>query len=199
MYTLIGTPKTRAFRVMWMLNELGADYELNPLPPRDPALTSLNPSGKVPVLIDGADAIIDSVAICQYLADKHGRFTFPAGTIKRAHQDSFTQFAMDDVESTLWTAAKHTFVLPKELRVQDVKKACRYEFDRAMGFLAQRLDGKHYVMGDEFTVPDLLLGHCSSWASSSGWTIPEGNLTAYFDRIKARPAHIKSKAQRDAA
>ena len=104
MYKLIGSPKTRAFRVMWMLNELGLEYQLDPLPPRDPSLTALNPSGKVPVLIDGPDAIIDSVAICQYLADKHGRFTFPAGTVKRAHQDSFTQFAMDDVESTLWTA-----------------------------------------------------------------------------------------------
>lgn len=134
MYKLIGSPKTRAFRVLWMLNELGLDYQLDPLPPRDASLTAINPSGKVPVPIDGPDAIIDSVAICQYLADKHGRFTFPAGTVKRAHQDSFTQFAMDDVESALWTAAKHTFVLPKELRVEDVKKACRYEFVRAMGF-----------------------------------------------------------------
>ena len=199
MYKLIGSPKTRAFRVMWMLNELGLDYELDPLPPRDPALIAINPSGKVPVLIDGADAIIDSVAICQYLADKHGQFTLEAGTIGRAHQDSFTQFAMDDVESTLWTAAKHTFVLPKELRIEDVKKACRYDFDRAMGVLAQRLGDRHYVMGDAFTVPDLLLGHCSSWAANIGWTVPEAKLNAYFERIKARPAHVASKAQRDAA
>ncbi len=63
------------------------------------------------------DAVFDSVAICQFLADRHGHLTFKAGTIERAHQDSFTQFAVDDIESALWTAAKHTFVLPEEYRV----------------------------------------------------------------------------------
>ena len=111
-----------------------ARVEIDPLPPRDPALTVINPSGKVPVLIDGADAIIDSVAICQYPAEKHGRFTFPAGTVKRGQQDSFTQFAMNDIEGPLWTAAKHTFVLPKELRIEDVKKSCRYDFDAPSAF-----------------------------------------------------------------
>ena len=199
MYKLIGSPKTRAFRVMWMLNELDIPYTLDPAPPRDASLAAVNPSGKVPVLMDGNDAIIDSVAICQYLADKHGQFTFPAGTIKRAQQDSFTQFATDDVESSLWTSVKHTFVLPKELRVEDVKKACRYDFDRAMTALSQRLGDRAYVMGDGFTVPDLLLGHCGGWAASIGWTIPEGNVSAYIARVRSRPGFVKAMAIRDAA
>ena len=58
----------------------------------------------------------------QYLADKHGKMTFKPGTIDRAHQDSFTQFAVDDVESPLWFAAKHSFALPEEYRVADVKR-----------------------------------------------------------------------------
>lgn len=199
MYKLVGSPKTRAFRVLWMLEELGLAYTVVPTAPRDPSLAALNPSGKVPILIDGEDAIIDSVAICQYLADKHGRFTSPAGTIKRAQQDSFTQFATDDVESCLWTTAKHTFVLPKELRTEDVQKACRYDFDRAMSALSQRLGDNDYVMGDAFTVPDLLLGHCGGWARSIGWPLPEGNVTAYFDRVRSRPAYVKAKAIREAA
>ena len=199
MYKLIGSPKTRAFRVMWMLNELDIPYTLDPAPPLDASLAAVNPSGKVPVLMDGNDAIIDSVAICQYLADKHGQFTFPAGTIKRAQQDSFTQFATDDVESSLWTSVKHTFVLPKELRVEDVKKACRYDFDRAMTALSQRLGDRAYVMGDGFTVPDLLLGHCGGWAASIGWTIPEGNVSAYIARVRSRPGFVKAMAIRDAA
>ena len=197
MYKLMGSLKTRAFRVMWMLNELGLEFEVDPVPPRDPALIAINPSGKVPVLIDGADAIIDSVAICQYLADKHGHFTFPAGTVKRGQQDSFTQFAMDDIEGPLWTAAKHTFVLPKELRVEDVKKACRWDFERAIGVLSQRLGDREFVMGETFTVLDLLLGHCGGWAKAIGWEIPDGKAGAYFDRIRERPAYLKSKAQRD--
>lgn len=199
MYTVIGTAKTRAFRVLWMLEELGQPYTHVPTPPRDASLAALNPSGKVPVLMDGTDAVIDSVAICQYLADKHHQFSFPAGTIARARQDSFTQFAVDDVESPIWTAAKHTFVLPKELRVEDVKKACQFDFDRAMTALSARLGDRTYVMGDGFMVPDLLLGHCLGWGKSMGWTIPEGNVTAYLARIRARPAFQKAWTLREAA
>lgn len=199
MYKVIGSPKTRAFRVIWMLNELGLEYSIDPLPPRDAKLTAINPSLKVPVLEVDGEYIIDSVAICQFLADKHGRFTFPAGTIARARQDSFTQFSTADVESSLWTAAKHTFVYPVELRVEDSKKAARFDFDRDMTALSQRLGDQQFVMGEGFTVPDLLLGHCLGWGRSMGWTNPPGNLTAYADRIRARDAYKAAIAARDAA
>jgi len=199
MYKVVGSPKTRAMRVIWMLNELGETFELDPVLPRDKALGHINPSLKVPVLHDGGDTIIDSVAICQYLADKHGKLTFPAGTIKRAHQDSFTQFAVDDVELCLWVAAKHTFALPEEYRVPDVKRACKYDFDRAMSALSLRLGERTYVMGETFTVPDLLLGHCSGWAASTGWTPPQDNVAAYFKRVRERPAFLKAMALREAA
>ena len=194
MYTVIGAPRTRAIRVIWMLEELGQAYTVDPAKPRDAAVSAINPSGKVPVLMDGNDAIIDSVAIVQYLADKHQMLTHKAGTIARAHQDSFTQFCVDDVESCLWTAAKHTFVLPAELRVEGAKTASQFLFDRAMGHFAQRLGDNAYVMGDTFTVPDLLIGHCAGWAASMGWVIPEGNVSAYVARVRGRPAFLKATA-----
>lgn len=199
MYTLIGSYKTRAFRVAWMLNEIGETFENIPSPPRDPNLADINPSLKVPILKDGDDYIIDSVAIIQYLADKHGKLTAKAGTIQRAHQDSFTQFAVDDVELSLWVAAKHSFTLPKELRVPDVKRACIYDFDRAMKSLSVRLADRAYVAGDAFTVPDLLLGHCAMWAAAINWTIPSGNVADYIARIHARPAYQATIAARTAA
>lgn len=196
MYTVVGTLKTRAFRVVWMLEELGQPYTIEAVPPRAAKLAAINPSRKVPVLKDGDEAIIDSVAICQYLADKHGRLTFPAGTIVRAHQDSFTQFVVDEIESALWTAAKHTFILPEELRVDAVKPACKYDFDRAMVHLGARLGDRDYVMGDTFTVPDLIAGHCAGWAKTMGWAVPEGPVGAYFGRVNARPAALKVQAMR---
>lgn len=199
MYTLIGSLKTRAFRVAWMLNELGQTFEHDPSPPRNPKLADINPSLKVPVLKDGDEAIIDSVAICQYLADKHGQLTFPAGTISRAHQDSFTQFSVDDVELSLWVAAKHSFALPEELRVPDVKRACQFDFDRAMTALSTRLADRQFVMGEKFTVPDLLLGHCAMWARAIGWAIPDGNVADYVARVHARPAYLKTHEMRKAA
>lgn len=197
MYTVIGTPKTRAIRVIWMLEELGQPYSIDPVPPRDTKLTAVNPSGKVPVLKVGDDHVIDSVAILQYLADKHGALTHSAGTIPRAHQDSWTQFAVDDVESPIWTAAKHTFVLPKELRCEDAKKSAKYDFDRAMTTFSQRLGDKSYVMGDTATVPDLLLAHSCGWAKTMGWSIPEGNVSAHSARTLSRPAALRAFAKRE--
>ena len=172
---------------------------MDPTGPRDPKLFEINPSLKVPVLKDGDDYIIDSVAIIQYLADKHGQLTAKAGTIQRAHQDSFTQFAVDDVELTVWVAAKHSFALPAELRVPDVKRACVFDFDRAMKSLSVRLADRPYVMGENFTVPDLLLGHCAMWATGIGWTIPAGNVAEYVARIHARPAFQATLSARKAA
>lgn len=197
MYTVIGSPKTRAFRVVWMLEELAQPYEIEPTLPRDASLAEINPSLKVPVLKDGEDYIIDSTAILQYLADKHKLFTYPAGTVQRAHQDSFTMFAVDDVESGLWQASKHTFAIPEEYRVPDAKRAAQWDFDRAMKTMSQRLGTKTYVMGDDFTVPDLILGHCGGWARAMNWDIPPGNVADYVARVRARPAFVRATAARD--
>lgn len=193
MYKLIGSPKTRCMRVVWMLEELGVDYEIDPAPPHSEPILAVNPSGKVPALLAGDDVIIDSAAICQYLADKHGRFTFPAGSIERAQQDSWMHYALDDVDSVLWFNAKNTFILPEELRSETARQACRHDFDKAMAVLETRLGANRYVMGDDFTVPDLLLGHCAGWAvNGAGWAISSKAVAAYFERVRSRPACLRA-------
>jgi len=196
MYKLIGTPAARPFRVLWALEELGQAYEITPAKPQSKEALQYNPAGKVPVLIDGDDAIIDSVAIVQYLADKHDDLTYPAGTIKRAQQDSFTHFACDDIDGILWTMAKNTFVLPENVRATDVRKSCEYDFALSMTVLEQRLGENDFVMGDRFTVPDLLIGHCAGWAQNAKFLIPEGKITNYIERIRKRQAFIRSNSIR---
>ena len=75
MYTIIGTAKSRSFRVLWMLEELGQAYRHVPANPHGEGVVEFNPAGKVPVLIDDGTPITDSTAILTYLADRHGRFT----------------------------------------------------------------------------------------------------------------------------
>ena len=77
MYTVIGTPMTRTFRVLWTLEELGQSYELNPARPQSEEVLALNASGKVPVFQDTGETLTDSTAIITYLADKHGQLTAP--------------------------------------------------------------------------------------------------------------------------
>lgn len=189
MYKIIGYPRTRAMRVIWMLEELGDPYELNPAMPHSDDVKSLTTDGKVPILVVDGTALTDSVAICTYLADKSGRFTFPAGTLDRAKQDGFTQLGVDVLEGALWTAAKNTFIHPEEVRVPAVKNVCRMEFGRGLKTLEDRFGEGPYVMGDTFTIADIIIGHCFSWAMAAKFELPvDGPLAGYFKRLSERPA-----------
>ena len=200
MYTLVGTPKSRAFRVMWMMEEAGQKYEIVPAAARSAEALKYNPSGKVPALVVDGEVIIDSIAICQFLADRHDVCTFKAGTIERAKQDSWLHFAIDELDSACWWAAKHTLILPEEMRSPAAVTACEHDFGRAMNWLEARLGDHDYVMGKTFTVPDLIIVHCFGWAiGMHKWQIPEGPLTAYMKRVRDRPAFKTSWAAREAA
>ncbi len=195
MYKVIGTVKSRALRVLWMLNELGVPYEHIAVGPRSPEVTALNPAGKVPVLIEDGTAITDSVAIIQYLADKHGTLTYPAGTLDRARQDSFTNFILDEIEAPLWMAARHTFILPEDRRLPAIKDSLRWEFERSQITLAARMEDAPYLMGARFTVPDILLTHCLIWAKSAGFPVLEEKLVDYAAMISARDGLKSALAQ----
>jgi glutathione S-transferase len=75
MIKLYGTPPTRALRAVWLLNELGLDYELLPVDLMQGEhlqqdFLALNPAAKVPVLVDEDRVITESAAIQLYLAEK---------------------------------------------------------------------------------------------------------------------------------
>lgn len=188
MITVIGAKGTRAKRVIWMLEELGLDYEHQDVRPRADEVMRYNASGKVPVLLDADVAITDSTAILHYLTDKHGRFTYPAGSTERARQDAFTFRILDEIEGPLWTAARHSFVLPEEMRVSEVKPTLKWEFSEAIKRLADDLGDGPYLMGDEVTVPDFVLAHCIGWAGNAKFDIGAPALTAFYERMLARPA-----------
>ncbi|MCP5087341.1 MAG: glutathione S-transferase family protein [Rhodobacteraceae bacterium] len=192
MYTLIGSLGTRAFRVLWALEEMGLEYQHRPDYPHSGEAARLNPSGKVPVLLDGDIPIFDSVAIIQYLADKHHQLTYPAGTIERAQQDSLTQFVVDEIDAALWCAARNSFILPEEKRVPAIKDTLMWEFARSVKVLEQRMGDAKYLTGDTLTVPDIILTQCGGWARAAGFELGDGPLREYLRRVIARPAYKKA-------
>ncbi|GGA19702.1 glutathione S-transferase family protein [Neptunicoccus cionae] len=196
MYTVVGSPKTRAFRVVWAMEELGLEYDLVSEPPRGETASALNPTGKIPCLKVGHATIIDSVAILQYLADKHGALTYEAGTLERAEQDSFTQFICDEIDGALWTAARNDFVNPEEKRVAAIKDVLVWEMERSVKALEQRLGDREFLMGDRFTVPDILLTHCAGWMRGTGFPLESDTLRAYVRRNIEREAYKKASAVR---
>ena len=187
MYTIVGSNKTRSARVLWLLEELGQPYTHLPAGPQSDLAFAHNPAGKVPVLIEGDSAITDSTAILTYLADKHGTFTAPAGSLARARQDSMTQFLLDELDACLWTAARHSFVLPEPMRLPAIKDSLKWEYARSLQRLADRMAGL-FLMGDEMTVPDIIATHCLGWGVAARFGAPEGALAEYLARMRARPA-----------
>lgn len=194
MYTVIGTTGSRALRVLWLLEELGERYEHVKAAPRSEGVVAFNPAGKVPVLIVDGTPITDSTAILQFLADRHGRFTHAAGTLERARQDSLTQFLLDEFDAALWMAARHSFILPEELRMAGIKNTLRWEFERSQHTLVARMGEGDFVMGEVMTVPDIILTHCLTWALAAKFPITEHRLTDYLERMRSRPAYLRATA-----
>lgn len=195
MYRVIGTAKSRALRVLWMLEELGQPYEHIPANPRSEGVAQFNPAGKVPVLIDDGTPITDSTAILTYLADRHGAMTHPAGTLDRARQDSLTQFLLDEFDAALWLAARHSFILPEEMRLGAIKNTLRWEFEASQRVLVHRMADGPYLMGPQMTVPDVILTHCLDWALTARFPVTEHRLTDYLDRVRQRPAYLRATAR----
>lgn len=195
MYKVIGAAKTRAARVLWMLEELGVPFEHVAATPRSDEARAASASGKVPVLLVDGTAISDSTAIIQFLADKHGAFTHPAGSMARAQQDSFTQAILDEFDAVLWTAARHSFVLPPEQRLPQIKDSLKWELERSQKALVARMGDGPFLMGDDFTVPDIILAHCLGWAVSAKFDIIEDRLRDYAEHVRARPAFARAMAR----
>ncbi len=189
MYKLYGSPTSRAARIMWALEELGQPYEIVKAKAHSPEVLAVSAIGKVPVLTDGDFAVTDSMAIMLYLADKHGALTFPVGSQERARMMALIFFALDEIEGALWTLGKHAFKMLPEgvLCAEAIKPSCVYEFERAMKTLETLLGDGPFVMGETFTVADILLGHLGGWAKAMGMPTPPEKVAAYMERIRARP------------
>lgn len=192
--TLYGTSHTRAFRPLWLLEELGIDFVHNPCPPHAADLAGRSASGKVPALDVDGTAVTDSTAILTYLADREGRFTHPAGTLERGRQDALTQMALDELDAVLWTAARHSFVLPEERRVPQVKDSLKWEFRRSTARLTERMAGP-YLMGDDLTVPDIVAVHCGGWAKVAGFDDLDPGFVEYVTRVRGRDAFRRAAAR----
>lgn len=198
MYKVYGKPTNRAFRVLWLLEELGQDYELIGAGPHDPRVLALNPSGKVPILVDGDAVISDSNAIMTYLADKHGDFTYPAGTKERAEQDSLLHALIDEFDAVLWAATRHKLILPEDKRAPKFIETAKWEFDRNFQRMGERFKGP-FLQGEQMTIADILCVHCMSWAKGAGFPMTSDVLKAYGKEMRNRPAYRRLTEQTQTA
>ena len=194
MYTVLGSTKNRTLRVIWTLEELGLPYDQVKGNPGSAEVKALNPSGKVPALVVDGEALPDSVAIMSFLSDRHNALTFPAGSIERLRMDGHIHFLIEEFDGLLWVAAKNTFVNPPEHRASDLKPVLKWEFERSLQRLEDRLQGP-FLMGEHFTIADILAVHCLNWAYTAKFPDATPVLKDYAKRCRARPAYQRALAE----
>ena len=193
MYTVVGSRTNRTFRVLWALEELGVEYDHKPFAVRSPEALEHSPTGKLPALICEGEVITDSAAIITFLADRHGGLTFPAGSVRRAQQDALLHRVIDEIDAVLWTAARHSFILPEAERVPAVKDSLKLEFKRSLDRLMEQIDGP-YLMGDTMTIPDIILAHCGGWAYNAKFPLENEAFKTYTNRLRERDAFKRAAA-----
>lgn len=153
--------------------ESGADY------------LTINPKGQVPaLLLDDGSLLTEGVAIVQYLADRvPDRGLIPAaGTLSRYHAIEWLNYIATELHkgfSPLFT--------PKT--PEEYKTIAREKLDKQFDYLDSVLAKQHFLLGNKFSVADAYLFTILRWAIALQFDIKKrSQLSAYFDRVAARPA-----------
>jgi glutathione S-transferase len=197
---LYGYRNGRTLRALWALEEIGARYEHQEVDVmrghgQQAWFLELSPLGKVPVLIDDGQIITESAAICMHLAERHPASGLlpEAGTRARTEIYQWTSFILTELDAALWTIAKHRFGLPKDRRVPEVIATATWELERAAKVLERRLGERTYLVGDAFSVVDILAGHTLLWARSARIDLPIPAIDRHLQVLTMREAFKRAQ------
>jgi glutathione S-transferase len=191
---LFWCPQTRAIRVLWMMEELGVDYELAVTDVRaedDPnraELLTASPMGKVPALVDGDVRMAESAAICLYLADRYAAGTL-APALDSANRGMFLYWIM-------YVPAVVEPAMAEKFSGQEPNRQSHGwgDFDTMVSTLEKALDGKDWLVGNRFSAADVMVGSTCYFLKKFG-IMPESEvLESYTARCTKRPAFAKALA-----
>jgi len=187
--TLYHAAPSRSSIARWMLEELGESYDLHVLSlakgeQRAPDYLAVNPMGKVPALKHGNTVITEAAAICTYLADEfpQARLNVPVGDPRRGTYLRWLFFAPSCIEPAITDRA---FPRKEEPR----RGMLGYgDFDTVMAVVAAAVEPGPYLMGEQFTAADVVLGSTLRWGMMFGVLPKRPEFVAYVGRLEQRPA-----------
>jgi glutathione S-transferase len=199
MIKLYGVPASRAFRPLWMLEELGVQFQNVPTSfireTRTAEFLKLNPNGHIPVLVDGETILWESMAINLYLARKYGSGSlWPATPEDEGRVFQWSFWVMTEVEAALLAVLMHTRILPEAQRDAAAAAAGQEKLAGPFGVLDGALRSREYLVGKSFSVADLNVASVLSWAMLAGLDLAKWpNLAGWLQRCLSRPAATKAR------
>lgn len=189
--TLYEFAVTRSSRVRFTLQELGLNFQsiAGPETFHHPDVAAIHPLKKLPALRDDGRPLFESAAICTWLADSHpGKGLIArSGAWERALHDQWTSFALTEIEAHMWHTARNLFVLPEAERLPAVFPQNEAATRQGLAVLENELAGKDWLIGNRFSVTDIIVGYDVCWAQMLGYTDELTNVSAYAERMLARP------------
>ena len=196
MMKLYWSPRTRSFSALWLMEETGQPYErvltdISKGAQRTPEYLAINPMGKVPALSDGDATLAEAAAICAYVAERYpdAGLAPPPGHALRAKYLYWLFFAPSCIEPAMMDRA---FPRKEEAR----RAALGYgDFDTVMDVVAKAVSSGSYLMGDQFTAADVVVGSTLRWGMMFKLVPERPEFTAYTNRLAARPAFRRAEAQ----
>ncbi len=193
--TLYHAAPSRSSIVRWMLEELGEPYDLHVLSlmkgeQKQPAYLAVNPMGKVPALKHGDTIITEAAAICTYLADEFpkGRLNVPVGDPRRGPYLKWLFFGPSCIEAAIMDRASPRKEEPR-------RGTLGYgDFDTVMNVAAKAVEPGPYLMGEQFTAADVVVGSTLRWGMMFGLLPKRPEFVSYVGRLEQRPALQRATA-----
>ena len=195
MLTLHFAPNSRAGRIVWLLEELELEYDINKMAFNPKDLKSdehraRHPLGRVPVLDDGDVRIYESGAIVEYVIERHKN-----GGLKPEVSDplypeylQWFHYCEGMVMPPVNTIVVQTLLLPPDRRDETVLGQAQRLLAKALEPVDESLAGRDYLIG-AFSAADVMLGHACFMSNRLGCVSDEmANLKGYVERIAERPA-----------
>ena len=189
---LFWAPQTRAQRGIWLLEEAGLEYEMVriDLDVEESRVAEgfldASPMGKVPALIDGDVRMSESAAICLNIADRYAMGSL-APSIDDARRGKYLYW-------TLYTPAVIEPAMSEKFNdVEPNRRRSGWgDFDLMIETWDAALDGRDWILGDQFTAADVMLGSSAIFLGMFGMLPDSRNLSQYADRCIERPAYRRA-------
>jgi glutathione S-transferase len=193
--TLYHAAPSRSSIVRWMLEEIGEPYDLHLLnlaagEQHKPDYITINPMGKVPALKHGDTVITEAAAICTYLADEFpdAKLNVPIGDPRRGVYLKWLFFGPGCIEPAITDRA---FPRKEEPR----RGALGYgDFDTVMDVAAKAVAKGPYLMGEQFTAADVVVGSTLRWGMMFNILPKRQEFVDYVARLEQRPALQRASA-----
>jgi glutathione S-transferase len=188
---------SRSQRILWLLEELSAPYEIK-FYQRDattrlapPELKAVHPLGKSPVITDGPVTIAESGAIVDYIQRKHGagRMGAPAGEVEA---EKYREWLHYSEGSAMLPLMLNMYVRRIGDAGQPLHPRIESEMANHLSYVEGSLDGRDWLMGKDITAADVQMSFVGEVARAFGQMPTYPNIARWVTAFQSRPAYARA-------